>query len=130
MALHISYTYLRYMNNGLRVTIEEKGNGTIIIVIGQLTRATFKKLEYLFNELIFDNISYCALNLKDLTYVDAKGLEVISKFMTTLSNKRISLFAFGMNTDIFDILDSVDFAQGLKLINTEIELAQAFKGWS
>ena len=111
----------------LRITIREKKCGTIICLKGHLTAATSRKSELLLNELITDESRSFALDLTHLTNMDGKGLNVISDFLNLLSKKDISLYAFGMNDEIYDILNLVDIGKGIKLLKNEKAFESAMK---
>ena len=113
------------MNQFLHAEIKEKKYGTIIALSGILSRATHKKLSFIFKEVVTDDLQHFALDLSKLEYMDAKGLEVIAGFLDVLKKKKIIMYAFGMNIEIYDILDMVDSARGITLVKSEKEFRKA-----
>jgi anti-anti-sigma factor len=103
----------------LHAEVRERNYGTIIIIKGHFSRTTYKKASFLFKEVLTENISNFALDLSKLEYIDAQGLSVISQFSDKLKKKGITLYAYGMNNEIYDILEVVDLAGGIKLVKSQ-----------
>ena len=107
------------MESFLKAEIREKTYGTIIVLSGKLCRTTYQKLDFLFKELVIEKNMNFALDLSGIDYLDSKGLNVLTKLSASLNRKGIPLYAFGMNNDVYDILDFVDSAVVIKLLKSE-----------
>ncbi|MFC1584471.1 STAS domain-containing protein [Fibrobacterota bacterium] len=110
----------------LQSEIKEREQGTVLVLSGHLTRATCRKMSFLFKELLTEQ-EYIALDLSGLLYLDAKGLELISNLLGKLKKKHIDLYAFGMNNEIHDILSVVDSTRGIKLVENDKVLRRSVK---
>ncbi len=103
------------MDVHLNAKIKETNYGTIIALSGQLTSTNCRKANFFFREVLTENVRRIALDLNDLEYLDSSGLRELSTFIKLLNEKSITLYAFGMNEDVYDILDMIQLEGEIKL---------------
>lgn len=91
----------------INFTVEEKGNGLIIInLVGEFRIEVITKVEAVWNEQLQKKPSVIAFNCQDMAYIDSSSIGSLVKFVNSAKNRKIDLVVYGLNKDVFKIFQT------------------------
>ena len=107
-------------------SIVDKGDVSVINVVGYLDAHTAPTLENNFTELIYDSKFKIVVNFKDLAYISSAGLGVFMAYIEKIRNNSGDIKLTNMNEKVFNIFDLLGFPLLYEIFNTEEEALQKF----
>ena len=107
-------------------SIVNKGDVSVINLVGYLDAHTAPTLENNFTELIDDSKFKIVVNFKDLAYISSAGLGVFMAYIEKIRNNNGDIKLTNMNEKVFNIFDLLGFPLLYEIFNTEEEALQKF----
>ena len=91
----------------LAFTVEEKGNGVIIINLsGEFRIEVINKVEALWNDQLQKKPRVIAFNCENMAYIDSSSIGSLVKFVNAAKNRKIDLVVYGLNKDVYKIFQT------------------------
>ncbi len=107
-------------------SIVNKGDISVINLVGYLDAHTAPTLENNFTELIDESKFKIVVNFKDLAYISSAGLGVFMAYIEKIRNNGGDIKLTSMNDKVFNIFDLLGFPLLYEIFNTEEEALQKF----
>ena len=107
-------------------SIVNKGDVSVINLVGYLDAHTAPTLENNFTELIDDSKFKIVVNFKDLAYISSAGLGVFMAYIEKIRNNDGDIKLASMSEKVFNIFDLLGFPLLYEIFNTEEEALQKF----
>lgn len=107
-------------------SIVNKGDVSVINLVGYLDAHTAPALENNFTELINDNRFKIVVNFSELAYISSAGLGVFMAYIEKIRNNKGDIKFTNMNEKVFNIFDLLGFPLLYEIFNTEEEALQKY----
>lgn len=110
------------MQTQFRVEVQERGQGTVIALSGELDLASGAALEEAFERVFASDTNLVVIDLRGLEFMDSTGLSIIVKAHQTVEDRDLRLYVVNGPPQVQRLLSLTGVAERVSLIDAPEEV--------